>query len=224
MLLNRNNRVLAFIISAVVPVLVLVFILSARFFTVESAEVDIYAVPSITDHYKKRDQNATITLVNYFSFDCDHCRESYRMEDDLLQKYKDHNPVAIIYRHNPLPSQPLSYEKALLSECVFKQTDDATLFAFIQDVYSSYSATAKDNEWMRSIAYQHVSSKREFDYCVSDPAMKSMLEKQKNENIVSSITYTPTVLIFKDGVFVKKYDAIGEVFATRILEYYLTRK
>jgi protein-disulfide isomerase len=142
------------------------------------------------------------------------------MEDALLSR-EHPRKINIIYRHNPLDSQPLSYEKAIIAECVYAQSNNETFFTLVRDVFTHYDETAHDNAWMKIIAKKYASNSEEFESCLKSDLVKKRLADEKKTNAIANITYTPTVLIFENNTFIKKYDAVGERFVTTILEYYL---
>ena len=106
---------------------------------------DFVPPPTESDHYKIKESSNKMTIVNYFSFDCPHCISLFLMEEPYIEKYKE--KFNIVYRHNPLASQPLSAEKALISECVYDQSGDEGFFSFSHDLFYNYSYNkgSKDN-------------------------------------------------------------------------------
>ncbi len=180
---------------------------------------ELYKKVDDSDHFKLRNATATIDIVNYFSLDCPYCRRSYVLEDWLLLKEKYTN-INIVYRHNPLLSQPLSAEKAIITECVYGQSGDMGMFGFLDHVFSDFDIVNKNNDWIKKVANFYISSESDFEKCMSDESVKNKIQKQKNENNISGITYTPTILIFKDGIFIKKYEEISEEKLINIIKLY----
>lgn len=184
--------------------------------------INEYTTPNSEDHYKIKNSNAKVTIINYFSLDCSHCRKMYELEEIFLKT----NPegltnINIIYRHNPLEIQPLSQEKALMSECVYKQLGDEGFFAFIGNVYSTYTSTMHTgNDWVKKLAFEVIPSQKDFSSCLESDEAKNIVQKQKTENILQGINYTPTLIVFIDGKFVKKYDNIGGKTAIEIVKHY----
>lgn len=188
----------------------------------QASEVD-YTPPQVSDHYRLKSTTSRVTLVNYISLDCIHCRKSYINEDAFLSTLATSSKnINIIYRHNPLASQPLSQEKALISECVYKQTNDAIFFEFIKNIFSSYDDSQKNNQWVKKLAYRFVPSKEILDTCINDETVRAIIQKQKNENIIFDIRYTPTILIFVDGKFIKKYESLNSTGMLELLKYYIS--
>jgi protein-disulfide isomerase len=229
-LLNLNKRQTIALVGGVYGGLAIILLGIYGIHTYEQRRVSsevgngsIYTAPQARDHYKLKNNNATTTIVNYFSMDCSHCRELFLKEDVLLRE----NPVLaskinLIYRHNPLASQPLSQEKALIGECVYQQTDDTTFFAFIRSVFERYNEDEQNNLWVKKIAYTFIPSQSSFDKCLSDSQIQDALQKQKNDSLLSAIIYTPTLLVYSNNIFVRKYDNIGGTAAFEITKYYLS--
>ncbi len=186
-------------------------------------QVDHYLPPpSDTDHYKVRDARNTITIVNFFSMDCVHCRKAYLFEEKLLAKYGD--KVNLVYRHNPLPEiQPLSAEKALLAECVYNQGGDVTMFRFIREAYERFDIVNQDNIWIKDIAKKYVDDKEKLESCMTDPKEKEKISIAKNKAIASDVTKTPTIAIYEGTKLIERNDGMNENNIAKSLEYWLTR-
>lgn len=169
-----------------------------------------FTVPHKKDHYLLYNDNATFTFITYFSFDCRHCRDAFLLEKELLSSLpeKIKNTTNIIYRHNPLVSQPLSFEKAVISECVYNVAGDNGFFMFMNDMFSGY-VESKDNAWVLQLSEKYLKDKNSFATCIKSQDTHKKVQLQKNENIISGITYTPTMLVFKGDSFVANYDGMS---------------
>ncbi len=189
----------------------------------ELDQVDHYLPPpSESDHYKVRDASNTITIVNYFSMDCVHCRKAYLFEEKLLAKYGD--KVNLVYRHNPLPDiQPLSPEKALIAECVYNQGGDVTMFRFMGETYEKFDIVNQDNNWIKDIANKYVDDKDKLASCMVDPKEKEKLSIAKNKAIASDVTRTPTIAIYEGSKLIERNDGMAAENVAKSLEYWLTR-
>jgi protein-disulfide isomerase len=185
-------------------------------------EGSLYDVPNISDHYKVYSTSSRVTIINYISLDCQYCRGAYLLEDSLMEKY--FGKVNLVYRHNPLDHQPLSPEKALIAECVYDQGGDIAFFKFLTTSFTNFNKENKNNEWLKVIARKNVNSKEEFEKCLENSDIKNKIQEQKNKNVISNITYTPTLLVFIDGEFVKKFDNLGSLQVIKIIDFYLNLK
>lgn len=178
--------------------------------------------PSKNDHYKIRNDSAPITIINYISMDCVHCKNAYIAEDAFLASLpEEKRNINLVYRHNPLASQKLSQEKALISECVYQQGGNKAFFAFISNVFSSYNEDQKDNLWVKNIATSYVTSQELLETCTRDEKTRNLIQQQKNENIIAEINETPSLLIFRDGAFIKRYVGVNERVVLEILKHSL---
>ncbi len=169
--------------------------------------------PTTTDTYKLYDEEAKYTVINYFSLDCIHCRKAFLLEDKMLDDLR--GKVNIIYRHNPLASQPLSASKAAISLCV-QDYDSHIYFDFIREVFNKYDLYNINNNWVKSIAYKYV-NKIELEKCINEKRFEEIISKTKLENTINNIIYTPIIILFKNnpapsgaGEYIKKYDGITE--------------
>jgi thiol-disulfide isomerase/thioredoxin len=186
---------------------------------------DEYVVSTAYDHYKIKNKEARVTIVNYFSLDCPYCKKLYDLEEDFLQTSPDlAKKLNIIYRHNPLAIQPLSQGKALIAECVYRQQGDEVFFKFVKRVFKEHQDSYLDNVWVKDIAYKMVPSVKDLDLCVHDATVQNSIQTQKNQNLVEDIQYTPTLLVFVDGVFIKKYENIGVKTLLEVIKYYANLK
>ncbi len=178
--------------------------------------------PQKSDHYKIRNDSAPITIINYISIDCVHCKKAYIAEDAFLASLpEEKRNINLIYRHNPLASQKLSQEKALISECVYQQGGDKAFFAFMSNVFSSYNEDQKDNLWVKNIATSHVTSQELLETCMRDEKTRNAIQQQKNENIIAEVNQTPSLLIFRNDTFVKRYIGVNERVVIEILKHYI---
>ena len=181
----------------------------------------LYQAPNENDHYKIKNANAKVTVINYISLDCPHCKEAYLLEDNNLYKYKN---MSLIYRHNPLDIQPLSPEKALIAECVFENTlEDKVFFDFISKAFSDFDKDNKNNIWFKKMAYNFVKSKEAFNLCLEADVIKESIQNTKYKNIISGINYTPTLLVFVDGRFEKKFENLNAKQVIKILDFYSSK-
>lgn len=211
-----------FIVISVANIANMVFFSNHREKTEEEISQEIiYAPPSQSDHYKIKNVNARVTIINYFSLDCFYCKKLHALEEEFIKSYPESvENINIIYRHNPLEIYPLSQEKALISECVYRQGGDIAFFKFVKKVFESNESFSKNNAPVKTIAYEQVSSRKQMDVCLEDKAVKEVIQRQKVENIFTGISSTPTFLVFIDGKFIKKYENVGGKVGIEIIKYY----
>lgn len=179
------------------------------------SSIEYLPPPSSSDHYKWK-TDTPYTVVNYFSMDCPHCKKLDLIEEENRGKYE--KSFNLIYRHSPLPSQPLSGEKAVIAECVYQQSGDKGMFALISDSYANYRSFTKDNKWVIDIAKKYVQDGSSLDSCISSSEMKAFINNKKIEAVSQGVQGTPTIGVFKDDVLMFR-DTIGERGVKRVMDY-----
>lgn len=179
------------------------------------SEIDFLPPPNALDHYKWK-SNSPYTVVNYFSMDCPNCREVDATEEKYKTIYE--KSFSLIYRHSPLPSQPLSGEKAVIAECVYQQSGNEGMFAFISDSYANYRSFAKDNKWVIDIAKKYVQDSSSLGNCFSSSEMKAFINNKKIEAVSQGVEGTPTIGVFKGDVLMFRV-TIGGKGVKRIMDY-----
>ncbi len=183
---------------------------------VKVPKVEFLPLPDSTDHYKWK-ADSPYTIVSYFSLDCPHCRKL----DEIEEKHKDSYDTAftLVYRHSPLPSQPLSGQKALIAECVYEQSGDEGMFKYITDSYKNYRFITKNNDWTIDIAKKYVDDSQKLDTCIASDEMALRISRFKNKAISYNVLGTPTIGLFKDGVLMRRFDISGEIPVKAVMDY-----
>lgn len=172
--------------------------------------------PNESDHYKWK-ADSPYTIVNYFSLDCPHCKAIDELEEKNKSKYD--TAFTLIYRHSPLSIQPLSGEKAVIAECVFKQSGDTGMFAYVSDAYKHYKTFAKDNIWTLDIARNYVANKDALSKCIDALETKKQVNEQKNKALSYGVYGTPTIGVFKNGELILRLDISGEVPVKGVMDF-----
>lgn len=159
--------------------------------------------PSPDDHYKWR-ANSDLTLINYYSMDCPFCLELSVREDELQSLYG--HSFNLIYRYSPLPDiQPLSFEKSVITECVFAQAGEDQMFKFISDIFTGYQPVQTDNDWVKDIAYNYISDKGSFNVCLDGQGLATVTSQVKDA-LAHGVYSTPTFVMFKGDELVVKLE------------------
>lgn len=178
-------------------------------------------VVNTNDIYLYKADNANYTIINYFSLDCIHCQNFWNSEKKNILKYSKN--LNMVYRQTTLKSEPLSFGKAMISECLRQDTNNIVYFKFIDKVFSSgnYFKTQKNNEWVKKIALTFIRDEKKFNECMDNENLKETLKKQKSEELLLGIEYIPTLLIFnKDNELIKMYNNVSNIGAIKILDFY----
>jgi len=173
-----------------------------------------------SDHYRFKN-NSNYTAVLYFSMDCVDCRKAESFIDKLQDKYKD--KFNLVYRHSPLTrSEPFSAEKAVISECVYRQSGDKGMFDFISDMYKNYKITQTNNDWVIFIAKKYVKDSELLNDCLNGQDAKDLISRYKTEAMIDGVISVPSVGIFNNGKLVARYDNLGGDTLIKILNYLST--
>ncbi len=171
--------------------------------------------PRADDRYRWK-TDSPITVVNYFSIDCPHCRELFALESKREIFYK--NTFSLIYRHSPLPTiQPLSGEKAVIAECVREQSSDAQMFNFIRSVFESYPESQDNNDWVKSIASKFVKNQEKLGECVKGEGVKTV-DRERIDALSHEVYGTPTIVVFQDEKPILRLDKTSAQIAIRIMD------
>lgn len=215
----KKQRIIFFSLGVFILSTVLLFLtrngeISRSFEDHTYIEEDI-PTPNPMDHYKWK-APSSITVVNYFSFDCPHCRELYIKEDSLRDMYE--NTFSLVYRHSPMPQiQPLSFYKAVFAECVFENAGESAFFNFSREVFTTYDAYQEDNEWVRSIAMNHIINAEIFETCVKESGMRK-INRSIEEALAHKVYGTPTIAVFQDNILILKLELVNSAMAIRLFD------
>lgn len=205
-------------VPGILVALVLIVVISQHVF-VQRERIFVHELsPTKSDRVFTQGPESGYTIVTYFSFDCKYCRELLEKEFERKGFYE--GKITMLYRHYPLASLPLTFTKGVIMECIYNQIGDEGFFDFIENAYafSSLNQSAQDNDWFLKLAKQNVPSPEQLEKCVVDPAEIDKMQKLKNDAIINSIVFTPTHLIFKNGVLLEKIDRLSASQFLRIID------
>jgi thiol-disulfide isomerase/thioredoxin len=185
-------------------------------------EDDFVLPPKPGEKYLHFKEGNNITVVNYFSLDCPYCRRLFFEEKKLVEQYG--GKVNFAFRDKPLSSNLLSYEKALIKECVYinNGNSDEKYFGFSEDVFLNYenkSNNLRNNEWVKTLALKYVSQEVLND-CLVDEMLKQKILGFRMAADASQIVWTPTIVVFKDGVEVERIEKVWAEIYRKVLERY----
>ena len=170
-------------------------------------------------HYK---EGNTVTVINYFSLDCPYCRKLFTIEKRFIIEFGDR--VNFAFRDKPLDSNPLSYEKALLKECIYLKNDNSNekYFQFVEEVFANYENkenNLRNNNWVKEIAKKYISNEQ-LESCLVDESLKQKILGFRAKADASQIFWTPTIVVFKDGVEVERIEKVWADIYKKVLERY----
>ena len=149
---------------------------------------------NIDDHYKWK-ADSDITVINYYSIDCPHCRNLFLEENKYRELYE--RTFNLVYRPSPLPDvQPLSLDKAAMAECVLRQSGEESMFLFLKDVFTNYKSDQKNNVWVELIASNYVDNQVLFTECRFGEGLETVI-RQAKQALADSVYGTPTIIVMK---------------------------
>lgn len=165
------------------------------------------AVPVVKDGEKTLGEaNAPVTVVEYFSLGCPHCRHFH---EDILPKLKtdyiDTGKVRLVFRDFPLDG--VSLAAATLTRCV----NDLAYFAMVDTLFKQQETWHVQDGVVQvaNIAKNAGMDQAAFDACIADPAKKDAVIASRSEaETTYKVESTPTFFI-NDRVLkgVSEYDA-----------------
>ena len=150
--------------------------------------------------------DAPVTIVEYFSLGCIHCKHFH---DDVLPKLKteyiDTGKVRLVYRDFPL--EGLSLAAATVTRCV----NDLAYFAMVDTFFAQQQTWYVENglDQVKTIAKGAGMDEAAFNACIADPARKDAVVASRSEaETTFKVNSTPTFFI-NDRVLkgVSEYEA-----------------
>lgn len=185
-------------------------------------EDDFVLPPQMDEKYLYFEEDNIITVINYFSLDCPYCRKLFFDEKKFVEQYG--NRVNFAFRDKPLSSNPLSYEKALIKECIYINNGNSNekYFQFSEDVFTNYENKGnnlRDNQWVMKIALKYVDQET-LNICLNDEKLKQKILGFRMSADASQIVWTPTIVVFKDGTEVERIPKVWGAIYKKVLEKY----
>lgn len=187
---------------------------------------DNYVLPPQKDekylHFRPENK---LTVINYFSLDCPFCRTLFYAEEEFVKIYGDR--VNFAFRDKPLSSNPLSYEKALIKECIYLNNDNSNdkYFQFTKEIFQNYEQELSlqnnrgNNNWVKKRALNYI-SEEQLNTCLNDEKLKQKILQFRAQADVSQVFWTPTIVLFKDGVEVERIEKVWAQIYQKALERY----
>ena len=152
------------------------------------------AVPEVKDGDKiMGEASAPVTIVEYFSLGCPHCRKFHEtILPKLKTEYIDTGKVRLVFRDFPLDG--VSYGAALLTRCM----NDLAYFPMVDTLFAQQETWHVQGgiEQVKTIAKSAGLDDATFNACVNNQASKDQIKAVQDEAANKfKINSTPTFFI-----------------------------
>ena len=140
------------------------------------------------------DPDAPVTVIEYFSLTCPHCRWFHQNIYDLLKRdYVDAGKVRFVARDFPLNAPAL--QAAVLARCAGRDR----YLAFIDVLFSTFDDWADSRDYTEKLAQigelGGVSRDR-FDACLADKGLENAIfQSMASAQAEYDVSSTPTVIV-----------------------------
>ncbi len=170
---------------------------------------------SNSDRYELSSKNAKYTIVEYFDFDCYHCRDLHAFKKNNKDKLDNIN---LVVRNFPLLNAGKSAYKAVLGECIAEQGLPAW-FSFIDVVYLNFDRKYED-VFYENIGRKLVLDIERYNKCIKSVDIQNKVQNDRAIAIINQIYEVPSLIVFKNQKFEKSYIGLSGKTAFEILKYY----
>ncbi len=152
------------------------------------------AVPVVTEDDKVLGEaNAPVTIVEYFSLGCPHCKHFHEtILPQLKTEYIDTGKVRLVFRDFPLDN--VAFAAAMLTRCV----NDLAYFAMVDTLFKQQEVWHVQNGigQVATIAKSAGMDEAAFNVCINDQARKDkIVASQKEAADTFKVEATPTFFI-----------------------------
>lgn len=161
-----------------------------------SARYDVAATSSMPS---KGGANAKVTVQVFCDFGNPICNRSRLIMAEIYNQHGEN--VRWIYRHFPVPSNPLGKEAALISICAHKQN----MFWQVHDAFYNHQA-GQTAEGLMKVAVTAGAKEAELASCINTQAAKDELENEIKAAEALGLTQTP--VYFVNGTKVTDIDVL----------------
>lgn len=168
------------------------------------------------DRYEIRATSSPYTIIEFMDLNCIYCKGLHEQREKFRDQIKN---VNLIVRNYPLLDSGRSAYKVLIGECVAEQAGSEGWFNYIDLSYNAFDRRFEDS-YFEQLGRDIVYDDSQFSNCLKNPSLMEKIRKQRIDNQINQVTYVPTFVLLKDGVFVKKYDGISARVALEMLRYY----
>ncbi|MDP3740379.1 MAG: DsbA family protein, partial [Hyphomonadaceae bacterium] len=163
--------------------------------------------------------SAPVTIEEYASYTCSHCRDFWKQEFPRLKtEYIDTGKVKFIYRDYPLDNS-LAVMLASVARC--KGPD--SYFAVVDDIFSKQyeilTAAPKGEVGpiILDIAQRHGMTQDEVRTCIDhQPALKNVILKSREDGTARGVKATPTVFVNGEQLMESGYEPLKAAIEAKL--------
>lgn len=181
-------------------------------------------IPFVTarDHIRG-DAEGSIVIVEYGDFECPFCK---RFSEELDAFFAENvNGVQHVYRHFPLDSHPLAFEKAHASECVAELGGEAAFWTYHDLLFERADVNGQGISMQdaEDFAVEVGVSRQAFADCQDSGRHTGRIESDTSAAIIAGITGTPSSIILgPDGSATLIPGVIQQQQLTEMVNYFET--
>ena len=165
------------------------------------------------------DPNATVTVTEYASLACSHCRDFWKQDFPRLKaNYIDTGKIKYVYRDYPIDND-LSILLASVARCggpdkYYAMLDD--LFAAQYDILTA-AQTGAAGPIIAGVAEKHGVSRDQARTCIDHtPALNEAILKSADEGAGRGVRSTPTVFVNDERATDHSYDGLSKLIDQKL--------
>jgi protein-disulfide isomerase len=165
------------------------------------------------------DPNATVTVIEYASLACSHCRDFWKQDFPRLKaNYIDTGKIKYIYRDYPIDAD-LSILLASVARCggpdkYYAMLDD--LFAAQYDILTA-AQTGAAGPIIAGVGEKHGVTRDQARTCIDHtPALKEAILKSAEEGGTRGVRSTPTVFVNDERATDHTYDPLSKLIDQKL--------
>ena len=145
-------------------------------------------------------ENAPITLIEYASSTCPHCKHFHEtVFPGLKSKYIDTGKVKFVFREFPTPPEAIAVAEFQIARCAGKDKYFALLDTYFKEqegIFQQAQSPTGAKPALLGIARQAGMSEEQFEACIADQKVQQLiLDTAKAGMDKYKITGTPTLVI-----------------------------
>jgi protein-disulfide isomerase len=164
-------------------------------------------------------ETATVTVVEYASLACPHCRDFWKQDFPRLKaNYIDTGKIKYIYRDFPIDAD-LSILLASVARCKGPDKYYAMLDDLFASQYDILEAAPKGvaGPIIAAVAEKHGITRDEARTCIDHtPSLKADIQRSSEEGASRGVRSTPTVFVNDERVADHSYDSLSKIIDQKL--------